>query len=288
MNARAQREPATAARNGRPTAACSAFTLLELLVVLAIIGILASIALPSIRGMRQSSGLAAASRQLLDDAALARRLAIQNRTTVLMVFMPALGAGPRPVGLNAEEYNILLRGQLTSYALFAGRQVGDQPGREHARYLKGWKALPDGYFIPEWKFTAGMGIVLTNLLDDTVTVLNALPFYQKTVPIPSLNSVNRPIETIPMPYIAFGPEGRLQKYDIATGAFVNLPEDEVLPVARGSILLPRRELPNDPKDLEWTAPDVAERPAGNSTNNYNLVVIDHVTGRGRLVRPEIQ
>jgi hypothetical protein len=46
--------------------------------------------------------------------------------------------------------------------------------------------------------------------------------------------------------------------------------------------------PGGKEIFTWAAPDVAERPAGNSTNNYNLIVIDHLTGRGRLVRPEIQ
>jgi len=271
----------------------AAITLLELLVVLAIIGVLASIALPSIKGIRQSGGMAAASRQLLDDVSLARRLAIQNRTTVMMVFMPALGADPRPNGLNAEEYNILLRNQLTGYALFTERQVGDQPGRGRARYLKGWTALPDGFFIPEWKFTTGRDIFITNLLDGTYTIQKAVPFFQRSLPIPSLNSVNPPIDWS-MHYIAFGPEGRLQRYDDTRGVFVDRlldiadpNKDEVLPIARGSILMARRDPPDD-EDLLWATPDVVERPAGNSTNNYNLVVIDHATGRGRLVRPEIQ
>jgi prepilin-type N-terminal cleavage/methylation domain-containing protein len=270
-----------AARGDTP-AIVTAFTLIELLVVLAIMGILAALALPSIKGMRQASGMAAASQQLLDDAALARRLAIQNRTTVVMIFIPPMGASGAPA-LSASEKNILLRGQQTGYALFAFRQVGDQPGQQNARYLKAWNTLPDGYFIPEWKFNTltPVGVAITNLADGSVSSLFIPGFLQDSVPLPSLTSANPAWVTLP--YIAFGPEGRLQKFDAGQGAFIDSGENEIVPLARGSILLER----DASGDLVWTAPDVVERPAGNSTNNYNLVVIDHLTGRGRLLRPEI-
>ena len=87
-----------------------------------------------------------------------------------------------------------------------------------------------------------------------------------------------------MPYIAFGPEGRLQKYN--NGRFEDLSEDEIIPLARGSVLL-ERNVSGGKTVFPWQAGDVVERPAGNSTNNYNLVVIDHMTGKGRIVRPEI-
>jgi prepilin-type N-terminal cleavage/methylation domain-containing protein len=261
----------------------TAFTLIELLVVLAIMGILASLALPRIKTMNQSGGMAAASQQLLDDVALARRLAIQNRTTVLMVFLPpqdVANAGTFAT-LNDDEKNILLRGQQTTYALFSTRQAGDQPGQANARYLKPWTALPDGFIIPEWKFTIGAGF------DSSSPVAFAPPFLNFQVPVPSLTSANAvPVPKPPMPYIAFGPEGRLQEHNGTS--FVNLGRNEVIPLARGSLFLERTVNATGKEIFTWTAPDVIERPAGNSTNNYNLIVIDHLTSRGRLVRPEIQ
>ena len=66
----------------------SAFTLIEMLMVIAIIGLLAVIALPSMKGISGSNIIAAADRQLLDDISLARHKAITSRTTVHIVFVP--------------------------------------------------------------------------------------------------------------------------------------------------------------------------------------------------------
>src|SRR5204863_9333530 len=67
---------------------CAAFTLIELLVVMAIIGVLATIGLPAIKGFGKGTGMAGAQRQLLDDLAFARLRAISGRTTIYMVFVP--------------------------------------------------------------------------------------------------------------------------------------------------------------------------------------------------------
>ena len=63
-----------------------AFTLLELLMVIAIMGILAAIALPTLRGLKPNAKVAA-TRQLLDAVGRARQLALSQRTTVYMVFV---------------------------------------------------------------------------------------------------------------------------------------------------------------------------------------------------------
>src|SRR5216683_1995816 len=73
---------------GRVRSQCVAFTLIELLVVMAIIGLLAAVGLPALKGFGKGTGLAGAQRQLLDDLALARLRAISGRATIYMVFVP--------------------------------------------------------------------------------------------------------------------------------------------------------------------------------------------------------
>ena len=67
---------------------CSGFTLTELLVVIAILGILAGLAVPALKNLGKSEANVSAARQLLDDVGRARQLALSQRTTVYMVFVP--------------------------------------------------------------------------------------------------------------------------------------------------------------------------------------------------------
>src|SRR6185436_4015834 len=100
--------------------------------------------------MRQSNVMASASQQLLSDFALARQTAIRERTTVHVVFVP-----PNVGGLayktgdfrDSKTWTNLLTHPYTTYALFAERTVGGQPGQPHYRYLGPWRTLPEGVVI---------------------------------------------------------------------------------------------------------------------------------------------
>ena len=56
-----------------------AFTLIEMLLVITIIAIMAAIGIPHIRGWGEGNSMTAATRQLMDDLALARLKAINCR-----------------------------------------------------------------------------------------------------------------------------------------------------------------------------------------------------------------
>ena len=235
-----------------------AFTLIELLVVISIIGLLAAVALPSVRGLRKANTMISASRQLLDDLAYARRRAISGRTEVYIVFVPptVITYAPGPDPIERQQFTNLLGGQYATYALFATRHVGEQPGRSSPRYLTAWKSLPEGIFVAANKFSP-------------LTVNGVTPFPYASFPFPlGTNATKRPL-----PYVGFDYQGRL-----VTG------RDEVVPLARGSIFYAR-----DANGQFLAQPaDPQETPPGNSITSSNHIHIDWLTGRARVERQEVK
>jgi type II secretion system protein H len=64
------------------------FTLVEILVVLAILGLLIGIAVPLYSGSQSRLRLTSAAQELMQDLRLARRLAIRDATVIRLVFDP--------------------------------------------------------------------------------------------------------------------------------------------------------------------------------------------------------
>ena len=259
-----------------------AFTLLELLVVLAIIGILAGIVLPTIHAFKPNPG-AVAARQLLDDISRARQLALSQRTTVYMVFLPTNAFSlPDMATWTADQKSKatnVIEKQMIGYTFISLRSLGDQPGRSRPRYLSAWRTLPEGAFIPLVKFgphNQSFSIYTNDVNGNPVLAFKVFGFNRtNNIPFPTEEtaaaSISRPY--IDLPYIAFNYLGQL-----VSG------ENEYIPIAQGSVLFTR-----DLKTGEGTWPfQVNENPPGNTTNAFNVVNIDWLTGRARLERQEVR
>jgi prepilin-type N-terminal cleavage/methylation domain-containing protein len=248
------------------TRAAAGFTLVELLMVIVIIGILAVMGLPALKGLGQSNLTAAAHRQILDDLALARLRAINSRTTVYVVFVsPSVVEQAMALRGNQNEQikkaaTNLVPLQFTGYAMIAARSVGDQPGQNTARYLTDWKQLPDGFLFAPFKFDASPRA--QQLADPNLrsfTIKQDLPFPRGTGPL-----------LIDFPAIGFNAQGQM-----VSG------KEETIALARGTIMFQRDQ--NDryvPQSLN-AASDVVLTPPPKSTNDYQFVSINYLTGRAR-------
>ena len=63
--------------------------------------------------------------------------------------------------------------------------------------------------------------------------------------------------------------------------------DAFIPLAQGSVLYARSGVERSPA-MSASPPQILESPTGNSTNTFNLVHIDWLTGRARLEHEVMQ
>jgi len=78
---------------------------------------------------------------------------------------------------------------------------------------------------------------------------------------------------VSLPYVAFDYMGRL-----TSG------RDEVIPITRGSVIS-AHDANRKPR---MALPAFNEQPVGNTTNGYNLVYVDWLTGRARALQQEVR
>jgi prepilin-type N-terminal cleavage/methylation domain-containing protein len=295
-----------------------AFTLVELLVVISIMGILAALTVPALKNMGKSNIQISATRQLLEDIGHARQLAISRHATVYMVFVTTnffnlnnYNNENIVVGLNnnanfssTSDQQAALKAltnvvdkQLTGYNFISLGRVGDQPGQHAWHYLDDWKSLPDGTFIaagkflpqsyslaiPGWQANYASQIDYSWKSPAGYQVNQVSGFAQWQIPFPTEKS-----PLVAMPCIAFDQTGRLISEADASGTY----HHAYIPLAQGSVSYGIDA--NKHPTLAPVLPDrITEIPPGNSgigNNNlsYNVIDIDPLTGRARQQQYKMQ
>jgi prepilin-type N-terminal cleavage/methylation domain-containing protein len=261
---------------------CRAFTLLEMLVVITIIGLLSTIGLVAVKGMTKSNTMMAANRQLLDDFSYARQRAISDHTTVYVVFIPPyiVNQTTYPLTGNTAIDNAitnLYTAQCTTYAMLSLRSVGDQPGTTSPHYLTAWRTLPNGVYIATNKFSM---------------VGNYAPMFTNDVPFPFPFATNN--AAYYLPYLSFNYLGQLVD---SSGNLLNSSQHEFIQLVRGGVYYsagnpPPAEYLETPKGNGYYA-GYNTTPALNNqvlpgAEAYDEIRIDPLTGKARVLHQDVQ
>jgi len=139
-----------------------AFTLVELLVVAAIMGLLAGVAAVSIRSLR-SPAITAAANEVASALKMSRQMAIASGRRTFMVF---------PIASNVLTTNL-----FRAYAIFEEVPPGEETTRPTSAGTYFTNTTGASWFIPrtDWR-TLPEGVVFCNLATSTYNTINLDPF----------------------------------------------------------------------------------------------------------------
>jgi len=236
------------------------FTLIELLVVFTIIGLIAALSMPALKGFGQGNLVNNVARQLTDDISLARSRAISDRCTVYVLFVSTniywernqfqsrlnqaameLPAMERQRFIQSSRllWTNLAQQQYTAYAVYASRTVGDQPAQRKPRYLTEWKVLPDGVMFHPYKLTNN--VTREYWLNEKTRQRSSgfTNWIETPLPHVDVHFPNAKGPLMSLPCIAFNYRGELVFPWLATGStkpeFLSVPswcDYEVLPIVK--------------------------------------------------------
>lgn len=246
------------------------FTLVELLVVISIMLLMLKLTLPSLRGLMGSNKHAIAQSQLIGDLNRARTMALQNGFPVYVVFMPAITPADQnnPI-LQAyfeNEGNSMLVEQSISYAIYAEKLPGDQPGDPSRRWLTDWKRLPEGFYFAKKDLDD-----ITRLASSAGDPLT-LPYLKNGHGRGVINMLGVFVERqMKLPYLMFNEEGELSVRGVDGGTRGN---SFLLSITEGGVFQPAK----DRNGIYSFEP--AEPPDADPENRRRVwVQINSITGR---------
>ena len=264
-----------------------AFTLIELLVVIAILGLLAGLGVPALKNLGKSNQSTSAAQQLLDGVGRGRQLAISQRTTVFMVFMPTNFWGPLLSQQHVPSVTNLSELQLSGYTFISQGKLGDQPGQRQNNweYLSAWQTLPPNNYIAAWKFQPrNFTPISVNGAFNVRGFSSAYEFPAVKFPFPIGATAPSNAPYLHLPYIAFNYLGQLTTNGIDPSY-----QDEYIPLTQGSVGYGYDGKTKTPVLTTLANSDITETPPGYSTSSlFTLVHIDALTGRARLEFQKVQ